>query len=156
MKDKNQKPNTGRHLVFCEGSGPWPSEVIAYSDGASRGNPGPSSFGLSVVTVSGKVLFEEAFFVGETTNNSAEYQGLYRVLELAQKNKVQKLTLKTDSELAVRQMKGEYKVKSPLIRKLHKKCLALAGSIPHFKIEHIRREYNQRADELANLALDSL
>ena len=149
--------NAASSPVFSKGKmSSWPKEVLAYTDGASRGNPGPSSFGLSVLDSKGKVIFEEAQCLGKKTNNEAEYSAIGRVLELALMNQVEKLTLKTDSELAVRQIGGRYKVKSKNLKNIYKKCLERIEKIPHFKMVHVLREQNQRADELANLALDEL
>ena len=151
MKDSLSPP------AFIKGEmSSWPKEVLAYTDGASRGNPGPSSFGLSVLDSKGKVIFEEAKCLGKKTNNEAEYSAIERILELALMNQVEKLTLKTDSELAVRQITGRYKVKSKSLKTIYKKCLERIKQIPHFKIVHVLREQNERADELANLALDEL
>ena len=134
----------------------WPKKIIAYTDGASRGNPGVSSYGLKVIDEKNQTLFEEAGFLGVLTNNLAEYRGLYRLLELAVQNKVNSLVLKTDSELAVRQLKGIYKVKSKNLKPLYTQCKNLMDQIPQLDIVHVFREENKRADELANLALDSL
>lgn len=134
--------------------GNWPEEITAYTDGASRNNPGPASFGLSVVDKEKNIIFEEACFLGKKTNNEAEYLGIYRVLELSAINKVKKLFLKTDSQLIARQLQGIYKIKSPHLKPIYKKCIRNLKHIPQYKIIHILREKNKRADELANLALD--
>ena len=132
----------------------WPQKIIAYTDGASRGNPGPASFGVSVLDSKGQVIFETADYLGEKTNNEAEYMGIYCVLEMAVENKVQDLLIKTDSQLIVRQLKGDYKVKKAHLKPFYAQCVKKINQIPLCQIEHIVREKNKRADELANLALD--
>lgn len=133
----------------------WPHTVIIYTDGASRGNPGSASFGLTVMDQKGKQIFEEAQTLGIATNNEAEYKGIHRALELAVQNNVNNLTVKTDSQLVVRQLKGEYKIKSPNLKQIHNQCILLINQIPQWNCIHILRANNKRADELANLALDS-
>ena len=143
-------PNT---LIYGSTS-KWPKEVIGYTDGASRGNPGVASLGLSVEDFSGNKVFEMGERIGIATNNVAEYKGIEKLLELAVKNKVNKLYLKTDSQLITRQLEGVYKIKSPNLKKIHQRCVKWIEQIPNFSITHIFREQNQRADELANLILD--
>ena len=133
----------------------WPHQVVIYTDGASRGNPGPASFGLTVMDSKEKIIFEEAQALGTATNNSAEYKGIHRALELAIQNNVKSLTLKTDSQLAVRQLKGEYKMKAAHLKLIHAQCMLMIKKIPKWNCIHVLRENNKRADELANLALDS-
>ena len=133
----------------------WPKQITAYTDGAARGNPGSASLGLSVENKEGCPIYEEAQAIGVSTNNVAEYKGVYRVLELAVQNKVQELCLKTDSQLVVKQLQGLYKIKAPHLKPLYQKCLNLIDQIDHFSVVHVKREQNKRADELANLALDS-
>ena len=144
-------------IVLSNGcSSRWPLEVVIFTDGASRGNPGSASFGLTVTDKEEKEkIFEEAQTLGTATNNEAEYKGIHRALELAVQNNIKALTLKTDSQLAVRQLKGEYKIKSPSLKLIHAQCILLIKKIPKWNCIHILREYNERADELANLALDS-
>ena len=143
-------PNTLSYGTLLQ----WPKTVIAYTDGASRGNPGMASFGLSVESASGDKIFEMAEKIGIATNNVAEYRGIEKLLELAVKNQVHQLTLKTDSQLIVRQLEGTYKIKSAHLKKIYQKCLEWIEQIPDISIQHIFREGNQRADELANLILD--
>ena len=144
-------------IIFSNGrSSHWPPEVLVFTDGASRGNPGAASFGLIVTDKEEKEkIFEEAQTLGVATNNEAEYKGIRRALELAVQNNVKALTLKTDSQLAVRQLKREYKIKSPSLKPLYAQCALLIKKIPKWSCIHVLREHNVRADELANLALDS-
>ena len=144
-------------IIFSNGRlSHWPHTVVIFTDGASRGNPGSASFGLTVMDKEEKEkIFEEAQILGIATNNTAEYKGIHRALELAVQNNVKNLTLKTDSQLAVRQLKGEYKIKSPSLKLIHAQCILLIKKIPKWNCTHVLRENNTRADELANLALDS-
>ncbi|MDE0118927.1 MAG: ribonuclease HI family protein [Bdellovibrionales bacterium] len=132
----------------------WPSEVLIHTDGASRGNPGAASAGLAVYD-NGKIcIYEEAFLLGTKTNNFAEYSAVLRALQLSSENKVKNLLLKSDSEFLVKQLSGLYKVKSPNIKKLYEECKKWEAEISQVKFQHVRREQNKRADELANLVLD--
>ncbi len=133
----------------------WPHTVMIYTDGASRGNPGLASFGLTVMDKEEEKIFEESQTLGIATNNEAEYKGIHRALELAVQNSVSNLTIKTDSQLVVRQLKGEYKIKSANLKLIHTQCTLLIKKIPQWNLIHVLRENNKRADELANLALDS-
>ncbi|MCB9025826.1 MAG: ribonuclease HI family protein [Bdellovibrionaceae bacterium] len=132
----------------------WPKEIVIHTDGACRGNPGPSAIGLVVYDNQGISLYEYGEVVGENTNNYAEYLAVVRALELAKKTAIQNLTIKSDSQLLVRQLIGEYKVKSETLRPLYKRCMDLKNFIPAVSFVHVRREFNKKADELANLALD--
>ncbi|MCB0415329.1 MAG: ribonuclease HI family protein [Bdellovibrionales bacterium] len=132
-----------------------PKKVVAHTDGASRGNPGPASIGLVFYDEDGETVFELGEKLGEQTNNFAEYSAVKKVLEISVHSGVQDLTLKTDSQLLVRQMIGQYKVKSESIRPLYLACKELSSRIPRVEFIHVRREFNKRADSLANEALDS-
>ena len=136
----------------------WPDSVLIYTDGASRGNPGLSATGLVVYACEGSLpLYEEgALLPGRQTNNFAEYSAVLRSLKLACENKVRSITLKSDSELLVKQLNGIYKVKSSNIKTLYKQCCEFKKNIPRVQFKHVFRKYNVRADELANLALDGL
>lgn len=133
----------------------WPEYIVIYTDGASRGNPGPASLGIVVYSESGKTVFECSEKLGNQTNNFAEYSAVKRALEISVEKNIKKITLKTDSQLLVRQMIGQYKVKSASIRPLFLACSELAKKVPEIEFMHVRREFNKRADALANLALDS-
>ncbi len=129
-------------------------EVIIQTDGASRGNPGEASFGLVVYDKSFQVVYEEGALLGTQTNNFAEYSAALRALELACKNQVHSLILQSDSKLLVCQLTGKYRVRSANIRALHRDCIEKVAGIGKVQFEHIPREQNLRADELANLILD--
>lgn len=132
----------------------WPSQVSIYTDGASRGNPGPASYGFTVKDKEGHTIYERCEKLGTHTNNYAEYMAVLTALQQAVRNRVQNLTLNSDSELLVKQLSGDYKVRSESLKPLFTQCQELLKQIKHVKIQHVRREHNQRADALANFALD--
>jgi len=127
---------------------------IANVDGASRGNPGPASYAVIVRGPDGKIVFEVGKYLGRATNNVAEYYALITALDYATTQRIERLLVRSDSELLVRQMQGRYKVKSPDLRPLFERAHKLSRGFAHFAIEHVRRELNSEADELANIALD--
>jgi ribonuclease HI len=132
-----------------------PSQFItAHVDGGARGNPGPAGYGVVVHDSGGKTLAELSEFLGHRTNNFAEYSGLLAALEFARQHGYSALKVVSDSELLVRQMNGQYKVKSPDLRPLYERARTLARQLQWFAIEHARREQNRDADRLANAAMD--
>ena len=133
------------------GSKGW---VTAFTDGGSRGNPGPSGYGVVVQSEDGAVLAELSEFLGMRTNNVAEYSGLLAALEYALANRHAKLRVVSDSELMVKQMRGQYRVQSPDLRPLFEEAKRRAAKLEAFQIEHVLRGKNKRADELANKAMD--
>lgn len=133
----------------------WPKTVKIYTDGASRGNPGPASIGVSFATTQDEEIFTLSEAIGDQTNNFAEYTALVRGLQVAKENKAENVWVRTDSQLMVRQISGEYKVKSDSIKGLHAEAIELLKIFEKVRIEHIPREQNKRADELANQALDN-
>jgi ribonuclease HI len=129
--------------------------TIIHTDGASRGNPGPAAFAFTLARPDHPVV-EEAGCLGTLTNNQAEYTAFVRALQCAEKLGVtEPIVLRSDSELIVKQMRGEYRVKNEELRPLYEQAIkaakALAGGVTY---EHVRREQNRRTDELCNLALD--
>lgn len=128
-------------------------KTILYTDGACRGNPGPASYGYCLVEED-ETIFEEGKTIGVTTNNVAEYKavvvGLAKALEL----KCDPLELRSDSQLLIRQLLGQYKVKSPGLKPLFEEAKGLLKQFKSVQLKHIPREENERADELANEALD--
>ncbi|MCT8334781.1 ribonuclease HI family protein [Leptospira sp. 85282-16] len=129
--------------------------TFIYCDGSSRGNPGPAAIGVSFQDNDGVEFFFLSEKIGNATNNVAEWQALYRGMEEAIKQNLQKIKFRLDSELVVKQMIGEYKVKNKDLLVFKNKCDSLRVSIPNFEIQYIPREQNTRADQLANLAQDS-
>ncbi|WP_026476332.1 ribonuclease HI family protein [Alkaliphilus transvaalensis] len=129
-------------------------KAVMYSDGGSRGNPGEAGIGILLEDEQGEVIKEISQYIGKQTNNVAEYQALYKGLETALDLGVNDITCYLDSELVVKQIKGEYKVKNEGLIPIYQMVLPLTRKFQSFKIQHVRREHNKRADALANLAMD--
>ena len=128
--------------------------LIAHSDGGARGNPGPAGYGVVINNESGKKIATLSEYLGHQTNNFAEYQGLIAALEYALEHGPKALKVISDSELLVRQIKGIYKVKNPMLQDLHARAKELIAQLDWFSIGHALREHNQEADRLANEAMD--
>jgi ribonuclease HI len=124
-------------------------KLEAYIDGGSRGNPGEAGIG---VHFPGVVRIAE--YLGTGTNNFAEYSALLTALRFAVYSRCEDLKIYADSELVVKQIKGEYQVKNEGIRLLYDSAIRWIALIPHFSIQHVRREHNKEADKLANFAMD--
>lgn len=124
-----------------------------YTDGAARGNPGPSGAGIFITDEHGNEVARLHKFLGERTNNVAEYAALYLALSQAKKKHFKEIVIYSDSELMVRQIRGEYRVKNEGLKKLYRKVMELLGYF-EYRFYHIRREKNKIADQLANLAID--
>jgi ribonuclease HI len=125
------------------------------TDGGSRGNPGPAAYGYVLEAEDGTVLDARGDTIGVATNNVAEYRALLAGLASALERGVDELEVVSDSELLVRQMRGEYKVKSPTLRELVDEAQALAVRLGSVRYTAVRREHNELADRLVNEALDS-
>ena len=122
-------------------------------DGGSRGNPGPAGYGVHIEQDDGTVV-ELKGAIGLTTNNVAEYSGLIAALRWAAANAISTLHVRADSDLLVKQMRGQYRVKSPGLQPLFEQARALTRQIGDVTFEHVRRELNKDADRLANEAMD--
>ncbi len=128
----------------------------AYTDGASRGNPGESGIGVIVKDEEGKPLLKLAAYIGLATNNLAEYTALLTLLKRVKEFDCQRLIVHSDSELMVRQMNGEYRIKNPEISKYYKEIQGILRASPFkFEIKHVPRETNHEADQLANEGIES-
>jgi ribonuclease HI len=125
------------------------------TDGGARGNPGPAAYGYVLETADGTVLDARGEAIGVATNNVAEYRGLLAGLESALERGVDELEVVSDSELLVKQMRGEYKVKNASLRALSIEAAALAHDIGDVRYTAVRREHNELADSLVNQALDA-
>ena len=125
-----------------------------YIDGASRGNPGPAGVGVVFLDQAAKPVRQFNAFLGETTNNVAEYMALLYAMQEALRLGMVCLRVKTDSELLARQVNGQYRVKNPQLRVLHQLAKHLAQGFREFSIAHIPREDNRLADRLAGQAAD--
>jgi ribonuclease HI len=123
-------------------------------DGGSRGNPGPAGIGVVVSAADGTPLVTLGRFIGRATNNVAEYRALITAMEEAKKLGAKKILIRGDSELVIKQMKGEYRVKNPDMKVLHSEAQAMISQFSQAKIEHNLRHKNELADQLANLAMD--
>ena len=132
----------------------YPAQVIVYTDGASRGNPGPGAYGIAVTSADGTVIDEKKKTIGDCTNNYAEYMAVIEALKLCHKKGAKKVVVRADSQLMVRQMLGQYKVKAEVIIPLYLQVKKLLAHFETVTFEHIRREQNAHADRLANEALD--
>ena len=128
--------------------------ITAFCDGGSRGNPGPAGYGVYVEGPDGEKLAELSEYLGKTTNNVAEYSGLLAAIDFALRQGHRRLRVVSDSELMVKQIKGQYKVNSADLRPLYDEARRRIASLDMFRIEHVLRGKNQRADRLANLAMD--
>ncbi len=135
-------------------------KIIAHTDGGSRGNPGPAGAGVIVTDEHGTVLKEVAKFLGNATNNFAEYQAVLVALQTLEKilgkgSKETEVEIKLDSELVQRQLSGKYQIKEPgLVPHFIAIHNLRVAHFPHITFTHVRREYNKEADRLANEAMD--
>ncbi|HEY4489301.1 MAG TPA: ribonuclease HI family protein [Candidatus Paceibacterota bacterium] len=136
-------------------------QFTLYADGGARGNPGPAGSGAVVFDIAGKRVIEVSDYLGETTNNVAEYEAVLRGLTKLKDEyaedffKHAPVIVRMDSELVIKQLKGEYKVKHPNLITRHFEIKNLvARHFPNVTFEHVRREFNKDADELANRAMD--
>lgn len=130
-------------------------ELVIYTDGASRGNPGKAGIGVAIYDEEHHLIEELCSFIGESTNNVAEYKAMILAAQRAVHYHAKGVTFKADSELMVRQLNGAYRVKSPNILPLYNELITLLGNIPAWKVRHVRREENTLADILANRGIDS-
>jgi ribonuclease HI len=132
-------------------------KVAAYQaniDGGARGNPGPAAYGVVIRDAKEQVIARLKKYIGQNTNNVAEYFGLIAALDYAESHGIRALRVESDSELLVKQMRGQYKVKSADLRPLFERAKKMAQSLEFFRIDHVYREQNRDADALVNQALD--
>ena len=129
-------------------------KYILYIDGASRGNPGPAGIGIVILYEKKKKVKELYKYIGETTNNIAEYSALIYGLDEAAKLGANEVVVNMDSELVAKQLNGEYKVKDPNIKALFEKAAGVLKNFTNFEITHIDRLKNKDADRLANKAIN--
>ena len=128
--------------------------IVAYIDGGARGNPGPAGYGVRIQTPDGSLVEELHGALGIATNNVAEYNGLLAALRWAIDHDQRELAVRSDSELLVKQMRGEYKVKHPGLQPLAARARLLIMELDRVTFEHVRREHNVEADRLSNVAMD--
>jgi ribonuclease HI len=127
---------------------------VIYVDGASRGNPGAAGIGISLQDPAGAELATVSRPLGRTTNNRAEYTALVEALKLAKEQQFEGVEIRADSQLMVRQMTGQYQIRDQFLKGLWEEAQRLSKQFSSFVIAHIPRDENDRADELANQALD--
>jgi ribonuclease HI len=123
-------------------------------DGGSRGNPGPAAYGVVIRDARGEIVARLKKYIGRATNNVAEYYALITTMDYAQSHGIRALRIESDSELLVKQMRGQYKVKSADLQPLFERAKKMSQAFESFRIEHVYREQNREADALANGALD--
>jgi ribonuclease HI len=128
--------------------------ITAYIDGGARGNPGPAGYGVRIESPDGSLLEELHGALGIATNNVAEYNGLLAALRWAIDHDARDVRIRSDSELLVKQMLGEYKVKHPGLQPLAAQARLLLMQLGRVVFEHVRREQNTEADRLSNVAMD--
>ena len=126
-----------------------------FTDGGARGNPGPAAYGFVLEADDGTVLAAEGVSIGVATNNIAEYSGLVAGLQRALALHVPEVEVVSDSELMVKQMRGEYRVKNAALRELYDEAIALARRVGSVEYRHVKRAHNELADRLVNEALDA-
>lgn len=132
-----------------------PRSLIVHIDGAARGNPGPAGIGVVLWDEAGTIREEHQAYIGKATNNMAEYEALLFGLRKARELGYTAVKVFSDSELLVRQIRGEYRVKHPRLRKFYDQVDQLVRSFDAFEIDHVRRGMNTRADLLANRAIEA-
>lgn len=129
---------------------------MLWTDGAARGNPGPAGIGAILKSPTGEVLYTGSEYLGHTTNNVAEYKAVLLGLAGALQQGILHLEVRADSELLIKQLKGQYRVKSPGLKPLFDEARLLLSRFKTVKLTHIRRELNGEADRLANQGIDKV
>jgi ribonuclease HI len=129
-------------------------EWLLMVDGASRGNPGEAGCGALILDDKGAVVNELSRYLGRTTNNVAEYEGLLMGLAALRQRGAKKIVVQSDSQLLVRQLNGEYRVKDEKLKVLFERAMRLLRQFEAYRIVHVRREMNKMADRLANRGID--
>ncbi|MGB2628480.1 MAG: ribonuclease HI family protein [Candidatus Acidiferrum sp.] len=153
----SQRPTTPRGAGLFGDHHPEPKPVAFYQaniDGGSRGNPGPAAYGVVIRDAKGEVIARLKKYIGQSTNNVAEYFGLIAALDYAENHGIRALHVRSDSELLVKQMRGQYKVRSEDLRPLFERAKKMSQTFEAFRIDHVYREQNRDADALANQAMD--
>jgi ribonuclease HI len=151
MSSDSRRGDSGR---LFPAQAPPDHYLIAHIDGGSRGNPGPSGYGVVITDQAGRKVAGLGEYLGHQTNNYAEYHGLLAALDYALAHGHRALKVVGDSELLVKQIRGEYKVKSPALQELYQRARQMIAQLDWFSIQHVLREKNLEADRLANAAMD--
>ena len=148
-------PRKGASSLFHPQNAPTPERyLIAHIDGGARGNPGPAGYGAAIADSAGQPVANLSEYLGHRTNNYAEYSGLLGALGYCLKNSEPALKVISDSELMVKQLNGQYKVKSPDLKLLYDRAQTMIRQLTWFRAEHVLRAKNKDADRLANDAMD--
>ncbi len=134
---------------------PLEASLVIYTDGASRGNPGPAGVGIVILDENDHQVGKVSRYIGKRTNNFAEYKAIIQALKIAGYFKTRKVRIRTDSELIVKQVLGEYQVKKDDLKPLYKAVIELMKAIPDCQIEHVSRNQNDKADYLAKKGSNS-
>lgn len=142
------------HLFLDAALAPTSGWITAFCDGGSRGNPGPAGYGVYIEDEHGQKIAELSEYLGKRTNNFAEYSGLLAALDYSLTHGFSHLKVVADSELMVKQIKGQYRVNSPELRPLYDEARRRINQLEGFQIRHVLRGRNQNADRLANQAMD--
>ena len=145
--------------LFADGASEAKPVAAAYRaniDGGSRGNPGPAAYGVVIRDAKGDIVARLKKYIGRMTNNVAEYYGLIAALDYMQSQGIKALRIESDSELLVKQMRGQYKVRSPELQPLFERARKMSQALESFRIDHVYREQNREADALANEAMDEV
>ena len=157
MPPRPKSPRAAGAALFADSPAEPKAATPAHQaniDGAARGNPGPASYGVVIRDGNGELVAKLKKYIGRMTNNVAEYYGLIAALDYAESHGIRALRVESDSELMVKQMQGQYKVKSEDLRPLFERAKKMSMGFESFRIDHVYREQNREADALANEALD--
>ncbi|MDQ3018567.1 MAG: ribonuclease HI family protein [bacterium] len=130
-------------------------KLVINTDGGARGNPGPAGIGVIIKTEDGEMVYQFGGYIGEATNNVAEYKALIKSLEESKHLGGTDLRIQMDSELIVKQMQGIYKIKEPTLQGLAQEVLKLLKNFAGYSFVHVRREFNKEADAMVNQAIDA-
>lgn len=148
-------PRENREIVIDDDKTTTYNKLIAYSDGGSRGNPGPSASGYVLMDESSKIIYEGGAYLGFTTNNVAEYKAVYLALEKALEHGARVVDMRMDSQLVANQMNRVYKVKKPELSEIHRRIQELSARFDKVTYTYVAREYNKLADGMVNKILDA-
>ncbi len=151
---RRKKPAGSQELFGARTEHLPEDRLVAHIDGGARGNPGPAGYGVVMEDAAGRRIAERSEFLGHRTNNYAEYMGLLAALQHAVEHGPKALEVISDSELLVKQINGQYKVRNATLVELHQQAKSLIGKLDWFKIHHVLRGKNKEADALANRAMD--
>jgi ribonuclease HI len=159
-KRKKAPPSTSQAPLWGNNEKTWEGKLAGltlqlFTDGASRGNPGQAGAGIAIFDEEGNELIGTGQYLGQCTNNEAEYRALLFGLTKCREFGRGRLKVHLDSELIVKQIRGEYRVKHQNLKPLFKEAMQKLSDFASFRVTHVRREKNSRADELANLAIDN-